>query len=268
MTSAFADGRAAIDNLLNNLARANRKVVLNGKLNAGPTLVKGLYLISNAQGKFMGYTNESGTLLGDWHGFRVISTKGEMPRATTQDENRELRQEFMQSVDYDKLIKIRDGNGGDGRKVLLLSAVDCPACRNLELMLQKNEGKINTTLYIVPASLQPIKAGGMQSWQAVSNIWCAENSGLAWKEFVSRRVLPLPRDCQFSAPSVAEEASNALSDVLNAVNGVKAKGVPAFVREDGVALSISSPESELLFQPQDKPQKKAKPGRWLMVSKQ
>jgi hypothetical protein len=266
MTSSLADGRTAVDNLLGNLARANRKVVLDGKLNAAPTLVKGLYLISNAQGKFMGYTNELGTLLGDWHGFNVISTKGELPRPATQEENRELRAEFLKAIDYEKLIKIRFGNGGD-RKVLLLSAVDCPACRNLELMLQKNAEKINTTFYVVPSSLQPIKSGGMQSWQAVAHIWCAENGSLAWSRFVSTRVLPLPRDCQFSNPVVAEEAANALSDVLNAVNGVRAKGVPAFVREDGVAFSISAPETEMLFQPVEKPLANIKPMRWLIGGK-
>lgn len=261
----WADGSSSAHNLFANLARANKSVGLNDSTAVvSSTWVRGMYAISNQQGAFVGYVNEAGTLLGDSRGFNVVSTSGAPPRPMTLDEVAELRAEVMNGIDYEKLVKVPYGDGGR-RKIILFTSIDCPVCKNLEEAFQKHKNGMNTTFYVVPSSLQKISNGGLQAWQAVSRIWCAEDNGAAWTAFWASRALPQPRQCQFSEPRTAETAFGALTDILKSVN-IKRNGVPAFIREDGVLLSKGSSEFEALFHPVAKPQINQKPARWLVAS--
>jgi hypothetical protein len=262
-TPAWADGRSAAHNLFTNLTRAQASLSVNeANAQVGPTLVRGVYVLMNQQGRFVGFTNEAGTLFGDSRGFNVVSPNGAQPRPLALDETNDLRAEVMSAIDYDKLPKMVYGNGG-GRSLLLFSAIDCPYCKKAEEGLQKSSGRIDTTLYVVPSSLQKIAEGGLQQWQIVSRIWCGNDPAVAWHAYWSSHTVPPVRSCPFSDPRAAEAAAEFLRGILQAV-GARGSGVPAFVREDGQNLQANP--SLATLGPAGVPQPSSKPSRWLTAS--
>nr|GEU28342.1 hypothetical protein [Tanacetum cinerariifolium] len=159
---ALADGRSAVRNLHANAARA--RIILNlteQSTQATPTLVRGVYALTDAQGKGAGYINESGTLYGDASGFRVFPADGSPPRTLTPAETAVLRGEVMQAIDYDQLIKVQYGDGG-GRRMVMFSALDCGYCKLFEKHFSELGKTNNTTFYVVPLSLRSSQAGGAQ----------------------------------------------------------------------------------------------------------
>lgn len=265
---AFADGRSAAHNLFGNLARARASLSVN-ELNAmvSPTLVKGVYAIANQQGRFVGFTNEAGTLFGDSRGFNTLAN-GAQPRPLALDEIADLRAEVVAAIDYDKLPKVSFGDGG-GRRLVMFSAVDCPFCKGLEDNIRKHAAGLNSTIYVVPSSLQKIAQGGLQQWQAVSRIWCADDAGAAWQSYWTSRNLPQARQCRFADPRVAETADQQLKDILQAV-GVRIVGTPQTIREDGAVIA-NKPNMDTsyvvnTFGSAGAPQPSGKPARWLTAS--
>lgn len=268
-TNSIADGRSAAHNLFTNLARARASLSVNEATSlVGPTLVKGIYTLSNQQGRFVGFTNESGNLFGDSRGFQVLPSNGAQPRPLTLDEINDLRAEVVSAIDYDKLPRIVFGDGG-GRRLVLFSAVDCPFCKGFEDNMRKHAVGLNSTLYVVPSSLQKIAQGGMPQWQAVSRIWCADDAGAAWQAFWTSRVIPQPRQCRFADPRTAEIADQQLKDILQAV-GVRVVGTPQILREDGTAIAnrsdMNSAYVSATFGSAGVPPANVKPARWLTAS--
>jgi len=270
--TAWADGLSAAHNLFTNLSHGGKSIGLTeSSIQVMPTLVRGIYVINDNRGQFAGYVNEAGTLYGSSaKNLSVVSTTGTPLRSMTSDELADLRAEVMSSINFDMLIKVQYGNGGD-RKIILFSAIDCLTCKGLEGRLQKHEHDLNTTFYVVPSSLQGIDGGGgFLAWQTAARIWCADDSGAAWKAYWTSHAVPQPRSCQFSDPHAARKAAQTLQALLVAIgiNGINA--VPLFVREDGKFVSSTS-KSDLqdlgtLFQPNGKPQAIDKPAHWLVIS--
>lgn len=266
--AARADGRSAAHNLFANLARAKASLSVNENTAlVSPTLVRGIYSISNQQGRFVGFTNEAGTLFGDSRGFNVVSANGAQPRALALDEVADLRQEVMERIDYDKLVRVVYGDGG-GRRLLVFSAVDCPHCSAFEDSLRKASNGLGATFYVVPSSLQPLNAGGGQAWQTATRIWCAVRPGDAWQAYWASRATPPVRQCRFE-PRTAELAAQQLKDILGAV-GVRVYGTPQVVREDGVLVTardrFDSGFAAATFGTQGGPQLTQKPPKWLLAS--
>ena len=264
--SAWADGRSAAHNLFANLARTRSTLSINeATAMVGPTLVRGIYALSNQQGRFVGFTNEAGTLFGDSRGFNVVSANGAQPRPIALDEVADLRTEVVGAIDYEKLPKITMGDGGN-RRLVMFSSVDCPYCKNFEDAMRKHGGAVNSTIYVVPSALQKIGQGGAQQWQAVSRIWCAEDAGDAWRGFWATRTIPAARQCRFADPRVAETADQQLKDILQAV-GVRVVASPQIVREDGVVITnkpdMSASYIAATFGPDAAPPASQRPARWL-----
>jgi hypothetical protein len=267
--TAFADGRSAAHNLFTNLSRAHASLSVNeGTALVGPTLVKGIYSLSNQQGRFIGFTNEAGTIFGDSRGFNVLSPNGAQPRQMALDEANDLRAEVLSAVEYEKLAKVTIGDGG-GRRLLMFSAVDCPFCKGFEDALRKNSKGLDTTIYVVPSSLQAISQGGYQQWQAVSRIWCADNPGAAWQAYWASHAVPAPTQCRFADPRVAENADQQLKDILQAV-GLRIVGTPQLIREDAAIVgnkpAMDAAYIKATFGPAGAPQVASKPARWLFAS--
>ena len=235
--SASADGRAAARNLFANLDRAQASLSISGATAVvSPTLVKGIYSLSNQQGSFVGFTNEAGTLFGDSRGFTAVGRNGEQPRPLKPNEVHDLRAEVMEAIDYDKLPRIVYGDGG-GRRLVLFSAVDCSFCKMFEDTMGKQSTGLNSTFYVIPASLQKIAHGGEKRWQVVSRIWCAKDAGAAWQSFWTTRAVPSEsRQCRFNEPGAAEVAVQQLRDILQAVS-VRVTSTPQVIREDGTVIA-------------------------------
>lgn len=234
--TALADGRSAVHNLFANMGRAGASFqgVNERDVLVSPTLVKGIYMLTNRQGGFVTFTNEAGTLTGDSRRFEFMSPTGAAPRPLTPDEVNALRAEVMSAIDYEKLPKVTYGNGG-GRRLVMFSAIDCGYCKRFEDEMRKQARGLDSTLYVVPSSLQPISKGGLQPWQTVSRLWCAEDGGTAWRAFWTAQTVPQPRQCAFADPETAQLAKVRLTDILSAV-GVHVRGTPTVVREDGVVM--------------------------------
>ena len=235
--SASADGQSAARKLFANLDKAKASLSINGA-NAvvSPTLVKGIYSLSSQQGRFVGFTNEAGTLFGDSRGFTAVGLNGEQPRPLNPSEVHDLRSEVMAAINYDRLPRIVYGDGG-GRRLVLFSAVDCSFCKIFEDTMGKQSAGLNSTFFVVPASLQKIAHGGDKGWQVVSRIWCAKDAGAAWQGFWATRTVPSQAgQCSFNAPAVAEVAVQQLRDILQAV-AVRVTSTPQVVREDGTVIA-------------------------------
>lgn len=266
--SVLADGRSAVHNLFGNLARARASLSVNeATAMVSPTLVKGMYAIANQQGRFIGFTNESGTLFGDSRGFNTLSN-GSQPRPLALDELADLRAEVVAAIDFDKLPKVSFGDGGT-RRLVMFSAVDCPFCKGFEDNIKKHASGLNSTIYVVPSSLQKIAQGGLQQWQAVSRIWCADDAGAAWQTYWATHNLPQAKQCRFADPRIAEMADQQLKDILLAV-GVRIVGTPQTIREDGSVI-VNKPNMDhayvaATFGPAGAPLASQKPARWLAAA--
>lgn len=230
-SAALADGRSAAHNLFTNLSKANLSI---GAFNEGnvyvtSTLVRRMYALTSTSGEFLGYVNEGGTVYGDKRGFRVLSTDSAPLRPMTAEETAAFRLEVMAAIDRDKLIKVDYGKTVGGNSVEF-SAVDCPACKGFEELINKKN--LALTVYIVPSSLQPIQKGGAMAWQKAANLWCNSNGGNAWKAYWASGAAPANGTCPFADPRVAESAEENLQGILEGV-GVNVMGTPAVVAADG-----------------------------------
>jgi len=235
--TALADASSAAHNLFANMNRSGMSFhnLNESDILVSPTLVKGIYALTNRQGGFVTFTNEAGTLTGDSRRFEVMSSNGTGRRPLTPDEVKALRAEVMAAIDYDKLPKVTYGNGG-GRRLVMFSAIDCGYCKRFEDEMRKQARGLDSTIYVVPSSLQPISQGGLQQWQTVSRLWCAEDAGTAWRAFWTSGAIPQPRQCTFGDPQTALRTRYNLSDILSGV-GVGIHGTPSVVREDGLVIN-------------------------------
>nr|WP_297353612.1 thioredoxin fold domain-containing protein [uncultured Caldimonas sp.] len=262
---AQAGGQDAIQNLFNNLARAKASVGVTADATvSAPTPVKGIYAVTDRQGRFIGYTNEAGTLFGDSRGFNVLSPNGAQPRPITAEETAQLRVEIMNSIDYDRLVKVTYGDGG-GRRILLFSAVDCPHCKTFEDGMRGVSQQVNTTFYVVPSALQPLNKGGAQTWQVATRIWCAEDPGEAWLSFWEKRAVPAQRKCHLQ-PKTSELLDRQIKDLLQAA-GMRISGTPRLIAEDGTRVLIRSKLDaafvEATYGPTGRPSTSLDAPRWL-----
>lgn len=240
--NAHADGQTAAQKLRANLQRMGAAGAANfADVQATPTLVRNMYRLNARNGEFLGYVNEAGTVHGDARGFNVFPATGAKPRQLTPDEVVKFRREVMRNVAYDKLIKVGYGDGG-GRKLLMFSAIDCPACKVLESTAQRTRN-LHTTFYVLPASLQAMDDGGQDKMEIVSRLWCADDSGGAWKAFWAKWAVPAARQCQFD-PRSAELARADLRDILKGA-GTRLDGFPAVLAEDGMPAPRHGSAQEL-----------------------
>ncbi|MDM5176944.1 hypothetical protein PO883_07000 [Massilia sp. DJPM01] len=235
--SAVADSSSAKANLQANLRRAG--VTLPDLDAPGvvtvPAMVKGMYGIYTADGRIVSLTNEAGTITGKGTGLSTVGLQPGKPRPMTPEQLAELRNEIMANLAYDKLIKVSYGNGG-GRKILMFTAVDCPACNQLEKDLRKAAPLMNTTFYLATGSLRDSSAGGLPFLDKVARIRCDDNPGQAWQTYWANRSVPPARACAITAAS-AEYDFYLLFRIMQAVKAIK-PAIPMLVSEDGTGLPL------------------------------
>ncbi|NHZ82831.1 hypothetical protein F2P44_26675 [Massilia sp. CCM 8695] len=181
-------------------------------------------------------TNEAGTITGKSKpGYHTVGLQPGKPRLMTPSQLDELRAEVMANIDYDKLIKITYGNGG-GRKILMFSALDCPARNQFEKGLQKAAAVMNTTFYLVPGTLRDSADGGLPFLEKVIRIKCDGDPSKAWQSYWATRSVPPARACALT-PQRAEQDFNLLYGIMLAVKSIKPV-IPMLVSEDGKWLPL------------------------------
>ncbi|MDR0274840.1 MAG: thioredoxin fold domain-containing protein [Burkholderiaceae bacterium] len=233
-TSAFADGRSAARRFFANLERNHLKLGNASASNTfvAPTLVKGMYAISDQNGKFVTFINEAGTLYGAGSGFDGTFPSQPGFRPLTVHERDALRREIADSIDKSKLITARYGDG-QKEKFFVFSAIDCPYCKRLEDRMRDAKA-VSMTHYYIPSSLRGNKTQeGRQQWQKVAAIWCAADPERAWHAYWSGTAVPPPAGtCPFADPEMAESAQAYLWYMLKSA-GVTLTGTPAYLQMDG-----------------------------------
>lgn len=229
-----ADEANALLNLKNNMASASIRAPFNiDNVNAFSTLIKGIYVLEEKGTKtFKLFINESGTLIGSGAGWqKIVSPRGDL----NTNEINELKTEILRNIDTDKLIKIQYGDGG-GRKLILFSAIDCPYSSKFEAALSKQKLNLNTTFYVVPASLHnEDTAKGKQNWQTAANIWCNEDNSSAWLSYWRNPKPIFGQKCELDSFQASSNSSYLLA-ILKSV-GIKISSSPAIIREDGMRFT-------------------------------
>lgn len=230
----FADGVDAVAAYYRTMAKAGIGLNIDQKnMQATPTLVHGIYRLTiKPSGQFMSFLNEGGTITGDHKGWQIVANP---PRQMNSREISEFRGEVMRHIDFDRLIKVQYGDGG-GRKLVMLSAVDCPFCKKFEDNAAKSSSSINATFYVLPSALRPISYGAIQQWRTATNIWCAKDNASAWRGFwANKKSPPITQDCVFDEQTV-ENLGLQFGELLSSV-GINMPGVPSILREDGTVFT-------------------------------
>ena len=251
----LADGATATRNLLANLAAGGQDIAIRlPDIYVSPTLVRGMYALSTAQGRLVGFTNEAGTLFGAAKGFNAQPRAGASFRPLTREESAGLRREMAAKIDKRQLITVRYGAGK--QEFFMFSAIDCPACKAIEDELRSAKSE-NTTFYVIPSSLQKLSSQrGTQQWRKVAAIWCAPEAGQAWKRYWANGAVPPPNACPVAEPGAAARAHNQLWGMLQGA-GVALIGTPSYLRMDGTKFTAESTGTS---------REVAAPVRWLMDS--
>ena len=227
---AQADGIAALEALKTNLARARVGIPFNmNNVEASTTLVRGIYVLQDkGTSMFRLFTNEAGSITGTAAGWQRVS----QPNQLSSEEKSEIRSELIKNIDTDKLIKIKFGEGG-GRRMVLLSAIDCPGCFAFEKNLRNLAPILNTTFFVVPSSLQDESSQkGRQNWQTVANIWCDHDNASAWLSYWLKPAPITGQHCDLNSHDAVNLSAYFFLGLLPSV-GIKPIGTPAILREDG-----------------------------------
>ena len=234
---AQADASTAAAAYFKNLERLNYDTAARATTTArGDTLVQGVYRLEDTStGRLVALITERGDLKGDSSGWSRVGPEG--PVELTDAEATQLRAEVMRSVAWDRLIPVRYGDGG-GRRLVLISAVNCPYCQRMETSLTKWAASLNTTFYVLPSSLTPLDVDGpdQRTWRQATALWCAADSGASWKRFWATHQVPNPHGCALE-PTAAQRLFRNFGTVMASI-GAKVRGTPALIREDGVNFSV------------------------------
>jgi len=208
------------------------------------TLVNGVYRLEDrASGRFIALITERGDLKGDSEGWSRVGPEGPVP--LSENELAQLRAEVMRSVAWDRLIEDRYGRGG-GRRLILISAVNCPFCQKMEASLARLAAALDTTFYVLTSSLTPLAdAGeGLRTWQQAAALRCAKDPGAAWRRFWATHSVPASSGCAIDAVAAQHSFRN-FGSVMASV-GTKVRGTPALIMEDGTKLSVP-PDLDLVY---------------------
>jgi hypothetical protein len=237
-SAAIADGKSAAYAYFRNLQKWSYETNYEAATTVTDnTLVNGVYrLEETSTGKFIALITESGNIKGGANGWYWIEK--DAMRELNNDELKQLRSEVMHNISWDKLVKVTYGNGG-GRRIVLVSAVNCPYCAKMEANLARHFNSIQTTFYVLPTSLVDIdEKGGREAWLNATKLWCAADAGAAWRRFWVKQEVPKENKCPFDEAT----AQNIFRNFGNVMSSIDARvhGTPAMIREDGKVLSVAT----------------------------
>lgn len=140
------------------------------------TVVNGIYLLQHPKTKqIIFYSSEDLAFIEDKDGWREVignSISKPLPKERQLLLDREL---IISRLNLDDAIVYKFGNGH--KKFLVLTAIDCGHCKDLEEALKKNAGRYNATLYLFPSTLS--SESGLAT--SVRNIWCSTNPSNIWQ---------------------------------------------------------------------------------------
>lgn len=206
-----------------------------------PTLVPGfLGVLYPGDTSAEVFVDEAGTIIGsNATGYAYLTGAKKGAKLDDQDA-KALFYRMLKGIPKDKLITYRFGSGQ--RKVILITAYDCPACRKLEAAIQENRAKLNATIYIVPTAL----AYGFdpQAPDKIQSLLCASDPAKAWFSVMQNGKLPVSR-CNVDPASYA---------FLYRIFPVRVPpSVPTAIADDGTVYAKVIASFSEVFQPEARP---------------
>lgn len=164
-----------------------------------PTVIRGVYgLYTDGQTRgmpraFINFHAESdyvGNTKTGYYSFRTSALGQNLPA----DRAQALYTDMVNSFDLATLPQLRFGNGT--RKVLLFTAQDCPACRELDEVIARAAKQLDVTIYVVPTALD---YSAKSTQEALRAVLCAADKSGAWMKYLKGQRLPSP------APNCTED---------------------------------------------------------------
>jgi thiol:disulfide interchange protein DsbC len=132
----------------------------------------------------------------------------------TDERRDEITAVEFSSLPLDKAIRIVHGNGS--RRVAVFEDPDCPFCRRLEKDIA---GLENATIYVL---LFPLTQLHPDALARATSIYCAEDRGHAWLEYLQHEVEPPKLQC-----------TTPMSDISDFAQKIGVTGTPTLIFEDG-----------------------------------
>lgn len=182
---------------------------------ARETLVSGIYALVDPSGKYGPiFIDAKVTRLKNGNSQWIDVASG---KQLSTAQARAMRGDMAKRVKVDRAIPFQYGNAKD--RVILVSAYDCPYCRQLEQKF--DSGSVNATVYLFPLSLQHTRPAPMA---VARDIWCSPQAGDAWKATILNQQKPSP------SPSGCDKDARDTSMLMTLFD---IKGVPVRINPDG-----------------------------------
>jgi hypothetical protein len=143
--------------------------------------------------------------------------------AFTPDETKERFRAMFEAVRFDQAIPLRYGGGT--RRVILVSAYDCPNCKVLEQHIEQVASKLDATIYVFPTALNQGSAPAMQT---ATDLWCGNEAAQQWRSAMAGVAKPQAR-----AVDAARCGLRLSQNSVALANAFNVKAVPVMIFESG-----------------------------------
>ena len=208
------------------LIKANPALIQLSTWAPRESLVKGIYTLHDPHGAYEPYAfEETGRLLRTNKGWQPIISGGGLGEPLANVELTRFYASLFASLRKEDAITLKFGNGN--KSFALLTALDCPNCKQLERNLATVAAQLNATIYIYPMALDYTNA---QRMNTVTSIWCrAAGAEKVWRAAMANPTVPviestMPREsCGFRTA----EHARALARLFGSY------GVPALISPSG-----------------------------------
>jgi len=196
------------------------------------TLVQGVYSLQHPSGQFEPYfTDEAVTMLKTNQGWQRL--QGGLLPPMNAAERQKVQAALFQWLKLDEAVVFRYGDGS--RKVVLISAYDCPSCRAMERDMEQRAKSLNATIYLFPMALN---YRDVRAMDIATALWCRPDAASAWRSvMLGGAAAPRPTTRSNCGLRTAEY-TRSLAAMLGSY------GVPALFFEDGRVVRGSSALAE------------------------
>ena len=192
---------------------------------ASPSPVKYLWVVRDKKDGSVLVINDAGNLVLQPNGSVIDLVSRQV--VVGNDTISKIRAEVLKGISPEMTLNYKMGNG-EGRNVVLWTAVDCPSCVILERGLDSFTNGMNGVIRIVPTMLAPMHE------TTLSQIWCSDDPAVAWEKWMKESKLVGPSK---KGGSVGCEKAAKMGDDLGVVlrsAGFPVYGTPSFIYENGL----------------------------------
>lgn len=199
-----------------------------GALSATPSPVKYLWVVRDTKDGSVLVVNDAGNLVLQPNGSVIDLASRQV--VVGSDTISKIRAEVLKGISPELTLNYKMGNG-EGRNVVLWTAVDCPSCVVLERGMDSYTRGMNGIIRIVPTSLAPTHE------TTLSQIWCSENPASAWEKWMKEaKVVNSNKKVGGAGCEKAAKMGDDLGVVLRSA-GFPVFGTPSFIYENGLVNS-------------------------------